>query len=103
MIKIKRILAQLQCILLLMILCSCSPVTENVEEQASKYALIDLHLHLDGSVSPDAMIKMAEMSDIQLSVTNPEELAKMLSAPENCKDLNEYLQCFDLPLQVLQT
>ncbi|MEG1075159.1 MAG: adenosine deaminase [Ruthenibacterium sp.] len=102
-IKIKRILAQLQCILLLMILCSCSPVTENVEEQASKYALIDLHLHLDGSVSPDAMIKMAEMSDIQLSVTDPEELTKMLSAPENCKDLNEYLQCFDLPLQVLQT
>lgn len=90
-------------ILLLVGLCSCTTANLSKEIDGGKYALIDLHLHLDGSISPDAMIRMAEMSDLQLPTTEHEALAKMLAVPEDCEDLTEYLQCFDLPQQVLQT
>lgn len=35
--------------------------------------------------------------------TEPDELKLFLAAPEECGSLNEYLEKFDLPLQVLQT
>ena len=63
--------------------------------------LIDLHLHLDGSLSPDCVRHLGEMQGIE--VPEGEELEKMLSVSEGCRDLNEYLEKFDFPLSLLQT
>ncbi len=61
---------------------------------------IDLHLHLDGSVSFATLKKLAVMQNISL----PENLtAEDLSVPADCRDLNEYLSKFDLPCKLLQT
>lgn len=36
--------------------------------------MIDLHLHLDGSLNPKNMLWMAEMSGVKLSFTEENEL-----------------------------
>ena len=63
--------------------------------------LIDLHLHLDGSLSADCVRHLGEMQGIE--VPEGEELEKMLSVSEGCRDLNEYLEKFEFPLSLLQT
>ena len=68
-----------------------------------KYALVDLHLHLDGSLSAEAIIKVAKEENIKLPTYNPDELNKYLMVPENCKSLVEYLERFDIPNLVLQS
>ena len=68
-----------------------------------KYAIVDLHLHLDGSLSAKAIIEVARKEEIKLPTENEEELNKYLMVPENCQSLNEYLERFALPNLVLQT
>lgn len=63
---------------------------------------IDLHLHLDGSLSLDMVRKLSKMQNIPIP-EDDEDLKKLLVCPLNCEDLNQYLQCFDFPLQLLQT
>lgn len=65
--------------------------------------MIDLHLHLDGSLNPKNIIQMAKMSDVKLPFTEEDKLRKQLMVEPDCKNLGEYLEKFDLPLQVLQT
>lgn len=65
--------------------------------------MIDLHLHFDGSLPVGTVIKLAEKQGIELPANNKEELAPYLQAPADCRDLNDYLSRFDLPLKVLQT
>ncbi|MDO5403504.1 MAG: adenosine deaminase [Eubacteriales bacterium] len=63
---------------------------------------VDLHLHLDGSLSLKTVRKLAKMQNIEV----PEDdgkLNKLLVCPSYCESLNQYLQCFDFPLQLLQT
>lgn len=57
-----------------------------------KLPKIDLHCHLDGSLRLDLIQKYVERP-----VT-----WEMLSAPEDCRSLTEYLEKFDLPLQCMQ-
>lgn len=64
--------------------------------------LIDLHLHLDGSLSPATARALAAMQGISLP-QDPAALDRLLHCPAGCRDLNEYLACFDLPLSLLQT
>lgn len=61
--------------------------------------MIDLHLHLDGSLSPQLARELAEMDQVPL----PEPVEAALRAPENCQSLNDYLNCFELPVALLQT
>ena len=68
-----------------------------------KYAIVDLHLHLDGSLSAKAIIEVARKEGIKLPSENEDELNCFLMVPENCKSLNEYLERFSLPNLVLQT
>ena len=68
-----------------------------------KYAIVDLHLHLDGSLSAKAIIEVAQKEGIKLPGEDEEELNKYLMVPENCQSLNEYLERFALPNLVLQT
>lgn len=68
-----------------------------------KYAIADLHLHLDGSLSSEAIIEVAKDENIKLPTYDPKELRKYLEVPEDCPSLNEYLKRFDIPGLVLQT
>ncbi|MGN0382743.1 MAG: adenosine deaminase [Eubacterium sp.] len=65
--------------------------------------MIDLHLHLDGSLSVDTILNLSKMQGINMPSQNKDILKKYLSAPADCKDLNEYLSCFELPLSLLQS
>lgn len=80
-----------------------SPRPETID--ASKYALVDLHLHLDGSLTPEDVLQMAQMGGnvSDLPSTDLDELRKALVCPDDNKDLTDYLKCFDLPLKVMQT
>ena len=69
---------------------------------AKKYALIDLHLHLDGSMSLECARSLAKKQGIELPADDGELLNK-LRVSEDCRDLNEYLERFALPLSLLQT
>ena len=64
--------------------------------------VIDLHLHLDGSLSVDTILTLAQELHVQLPSKNRGELKSYLTAPANCQSLNEYLMRFQLPLRVLQ-
>lgn len=58
-----------------------------------------LHLHLDGSLRPESVQKWLKKQGIEKNI---EDVTKMLRVNKDCRDLNEYLQKFDLPAQVLQ-
>lgn len=74
----------------------------NEPEKKPKFrALMDLHLHLDGSLSVSSVKELAKMQNIELP--NDSELKKKLTVSPNCHDLNEYLEKFEFPLSLLQT
>lgn len=62
---------------------------------------IDLHLHLDGAVTPEIAVKLADLQGIRLP--EGEHLEKMLRVPADCESLNDFLKCFSLPLSLMQT
>ena len=63
----------------------------------NKYSIIDLHLHLDGSLSSKAIIEVAKEEGIKLPTYDEKELEFYLKVPKDCKSLNEYLERFDIP------
>ena len=63
---------------------------------------IDLHCHLDGSITLDIARKLAALQNIELPASD-EELESKLSVPESCESLNEFLECFALPCSLMQT
>ncbi len=60
--------------------------------------MIDLHLHLDGSLSLEDFKFLAERNHVDLG----EDFPKNVYVPSDCKSLEEYLERFDLPLSLLQ-
>lgn len=62
--------------------------------------LIDLHVHLDGSLSIDTARALAEMQGI--SVGEDAAVKNRLQSSPACRDLNEYLEKFEFPLSLLQ-
>lgn len=66
--------------------------------------MIDLHLHMDGSLDSDTIIELAKMQNIKLPTEDKKELEeKYLQVGEDCPNLVDYLKRFDLPLTLLQT
>ena len=58
---------------------------------STPFAVIDLHLHLDGSLSLASAKQLAAMQNIPLPETDA-EILHLLQVSPNCKDLNEYLE-----------
>lgn len=65
--------------------------------------MIDLHLHLDGSMDAEEILFLAKENQIQLPEYRLDKLRELLSVKEDCNSLTEYLTRFDLPLLVLQS
>ena len=63
--------------------------------------LIDLHLHLDGSLSPASVRQLAGMQGAALP--GEEALLARLQVEPDCRDLNQYLTKFAFPCSLLQT
>lgn len=61
---------------------------------------IDLHLHLDGSLSHSFLQRMAHDSGQSLSES---EIYSSVTVGNHCQSLKEYLKCFELPTLLLQT
>ena len=68
---------------------------------AQKY--IDLHLHLDGAITLDIANKLADLQGITLPASDDKALEKLLTVPDDCQSLNDFLKCFALPLSLMQT
>ena len=64
--------------------------------------LIDLHLHLDGSLSLASVRELAAMQALEIPADDAALLARLRVSP-TCRDLNEYLEKFDFPCSLLQT
>ena len=60
--------------------------------------MIDLHLHLDGSLSIEDFQYLASRQGVNLG----DEFPQNIYVPEGCTSLEEYLERFDLPLSLLQ-
>ncbi len=65
-----------------------------------KYALMDLHLHLDGSQPLSSVKELAAMQNIEIPAD--EELIKLIRVNPDCRDLTEYLEKFAFPLSLMQ-
>lgn len=65
--------------------------------------LIDLHCHLDGCITVEIARKLAKLQGISLPAEADEELLTLLSVSADCQSLDEFLQCFSLPLSLMQT
>lgn len=69
-------------------------------------AMCDLHLHLDGSLSPEWVLREAERQQYPLpgrAASVPSILPFLQVNAQSCGSLNDYLTKFDLPCQLLQT
>lgn len=51
--------------------------------------LVDLHVHLDGSLSLETVKELAARQGIEIQ--NDDILIKKLQVSKDCRDLNEYL------------
>lgn len=66
----------------------------------SSCALIDLHVHLDGSIPLPAAAQLAAEAGLNFSL---DELQEKMQVPAHCQDLNQYLATFELPLKLMQS
>lgn len=64
---------------------------------------IELHLHLDGAITPDIAKELATLQKIKLPYNDEQQLEKALMVSKDCRSLNEFLECFKLPCSLLQT
>ena len=62
----------------------------------------ELHVHLDGALRPATMLELAREQGIRLPADTPDALAKAMLV-RHAKNLEEYLEKYDITLSVLQT
>lgn len=69
-------------------------------EQIKQMPKAILHIHLDGSLRPETVYEWLKE---QGSVISLEEVKEQLMVDRECRDLNQYLTKFSLPVSVLQS
>lgn len=72
------------------------------EQRIKQFPKIELHCHLDGSISERGLITILKESG-QYSKEQWKSFQKKLKAPDHLYDLADYLSCFDYILPFLQT
>ncbi|MBF0786466.1 MULTISPECIES: adenosine deaminase [unclassified Streptococcus] len=72
------------------------------EKMLHQLAKTELHCHLDGSLSLNAIRQLAEMAQILLPACD-EDLCKLVTAPAQTESLLDYLTVFDFIRPLLQT
>lgn len=65
-----------------------------------KLPKIELHCHLDGSISMQTIRQLAQQAGIELPVSD-EDLRLKITAPQNAESLMDYLEPFDFVLPML--
>ena len=92
-------------------------MNEELKKQINKMKKVEIHLHLDGSLRPETVLQwiIDEKDYKALGLKSKDELLnadrnelliktkKALMVKKGCRDLNEYLEKFDLPCRKLQT
>lgn len=70
----------------------------------SKYPFpkIDLHLHLDGAISPKTLMELAAERNVGPKVVSLDRFIPFVVVDPNCRSVNEYLEKFELPVGILQ-
>lgn len=64
--------------------------------------MIDLHLHLAGSLKPATIIEYAKERNVPLPTYNASELEHYLEAPDHCAEPSEFYELCDMTVWVLQ-
>jgi len=64
--------------------------------------LIDLHLHLDGALSLNNVKNLIKISGKNIDLSD-EELSDRITLKPDCRNLNEFLSKFELPISFLQS
>lgn len=65
--------------------------------------MIDLHLHLDGSMSAEDILFLARENDVLLPSYELKDIQALISAPKDTQSLNDYLKAFEYPIKVMQS
>ena len=63
---------------------------------------VDLHLHLDGSLSLNMVKELAKVQEMELPYSD-DEILQLLQVEEGCNSLDDYLTKFVFPNSFLQT
>ena len=68
-----------------------------------KFPGIELHLHLDGAMTPEMLLQLAAVDGVSLPAYTPEALEPFVTVDETCTSLVDYLERFDVTLRVMQS
>jgi adenosine deaminase len=62
----------------------------------------ELHVHLDGSLRPEAMVELADRVHVELPTRDADRLRRFMLV-DTARNLEDYLQRFDVTIALLQT
>lgn len=64
---------------------------------------VELHAHLDGSITQDIAMKLSKLQKISLTSENGTKTKLFSLYPDTFRNLDDFLKCFNMPLSLLQT